>query len=119
MDFLQRIVLLFLVVFFSLSVQADDLLGYDGFSGNAMGWSGEWVDGDNSNAFSLSTSTLEMTYESAAGIVIQGGDACMMATNTRSGYQSKCISRAIEGLDTTFYVSFLARFSDDFSSPWT
>ncbi|MDA3852770.1 MAG: hypothetical protein PF444_00785, partial [Bacteroidales bacterium] len=118
MDLQQRIVLLFLVVFLPFSVVADDLVGYDGFSGNATGWSGQWVEGDNSNAFSLSTSTFEMTYESAAGIVIQGGDACMMATDTRSGYQSKFISRAIEGLDTTFYVSFLAQFSDDFSASW-
>lgn len=116
---------------------SDDLIAYDGFSGNDFGWSNSWFEysanngnhewSSDFNGSNYRYSRGEVTLEYVSnGISVKGGSDCVKASNTASGSESAALSRTVanfEGssknpLRETFYLSFLAQFSDDLNGGW-
>lgn len=117
---------------------SDDIIAYDGFSGNDFGWANSWFEYDNSsngnsdwhsdfNGASYRYSRGEVNLEYIVNdISIKGGSDCVKAINTASGPESAALSRTVANvsgswknpLQETFYLSFLAQFSDDLHKGW-
>ncbi len=115
----KGLILLLLFVFSHIqAVEMTGLLAYDDFNETSFGWQGDWVPGDNSNTFSTITHQIPLEYRHSSGILIQGGDHCMRAVASRYGSQSKYLCRDLNGLDETFYVSFLARVAERKTAKW-
>lgn len=82
-----------------------------------------WYYYDNTNQpdFEYSKGEVELKYSHSSGISINGGDECVKAINTAEGSQSSALSRHIKHhreLENTFYVSFLAQFSETPEQGW-
>ena len=115
----------------------DDLFAYDGFSGNDFGWANSWFEYSvhngnyvwhpdfNGSNYRYSRGEVVLEYV-ANGLSIKGGTDCVKATNTAHGSESAALSRTVANipgswknpLQETFYVSFLAMFSDDLAGSW-
>ena len=116
-----------------------EAFAYDGFSGNDFGWFGSWFEYSVNNGnrvwnadfngynYAFSQGEVSLNYEhTASGISVKGGDVCVKAVNTGRGSQAAALSRRvanIEGswkspLQETFYVSFLAQFSEKPKRGW-
>ncbi len=98
-------------------------LAYDDFSDHAYGWddvssASTWPAGDSYTGFEIVKGT-EMKYTHPSGISVLGGDDYLVATGTDGSDQSKFVFRELKGLNKTFYVSFLARFSSTVSNSWS
>jgi len=112
------VALILIMAKFSLSAGESDYFAYENFSDISFGWSGEWIAGDQSKTFYVVDVDDPLEYEHPSGIVIQGGPSCLMASKSNYGSQSKYMYRKIEGLDETFYVSFLVRMSAEMADKW-
>lgn len=116
-------------------VVVEEAFAYDGFSGNDYGWSGSWFEysTDNGNRnwnadfkgynYAYSKGEVSLSYvDPKSGISIMGGNECVKSTTTASGSQSAALSRTVAALGNplqqTFYVSFLAQFSEAPKKGW-